>query len=170
MCGPEWRVLEWLEDCVLACDGMDFGVAKGRLVTQSCSLLSMAHTLTHHGWNTHHDQHAAAGGSQNKLLTIVSLWSDMGHATTVRWVEWSRMSSKVMQHAGELKLPQHFVWGIPPNPWNVHGQTRCQCQHLCSQKGSWTFYLLDMIKWEHSYKIFFQYKMLDRGELFVFHN
>lgn len=60
------------EGCVRACDGMDSMVAKGRLVTQSCSLLSMAHTLTQQGWNTHRDQHAA-GGSQNKLLTIVSL-------------------------------------------------------------------------------------------------
>lgn len=55
---------------------------KGRLVTQSCSLLSMAHTRTHTNWNTLLDQHAA-GGSQKNLLTIVSLWSDLGHATTV---------------------------------------------------------------------------------------
>ncbi len=51
--------------------------------TELQSVKHGTHTLTHHGWNTHHDQHAA-GGSQNKLLTIVSLWSDMGHATTVR--------------------------------------------------------------------------------------
>lgn len=65
-------------DCkngVLSYYGMDFGVAKGRLVTQSCSLFCMAHKLTGHGWNTHHDQHAARG-SQNKLLTKVSLRSD----------------------------------------------------------------------------------------------
>lgn len=117
-----------------------FGVAKERLVTQSCSLLSVAHTLTHHGWNTHHDQHAA-GGSQSKLLTKVSLWSDMGHATTVRWVGWSRMSSKVIQHAGKLKLPQTHCMRNSTNPLkHVHGQTQSQCQLFYSQKRSWTFF------------------------------
>lgn len=67
--------------------------------------------LTHHGWKTHHDQHGA-GRSQNKLLTKVSLCSDMGHATTVRWVGWSRMSSKVIQHAGKLRLPQYLCEGF----------------------------------------------------------
>lgn len=100
-----------MEDCVHACNGVDF-MTKGRIVTQSCSLLSMAHThlthtLTHQSWNTLHDQRAASG-SQNKLLTIVSPWSDLGHATTVSRVGWSRMSSKVTQHAGKLKLPQQL--------------------------------------------------------------
>ncbi len=44
LCFPEWELWERLEDCVLACYSIDFRMAKGRLVTQSSSLLGMAHT------------------------------------------------------------------------------------------------------------------------------
>lgn len=84
-----------MQKCVFASHGMDFDAAKGRLVTQSCSLLSMAHTLTHHSWNTRHDQNVG-GGSQNKLLTKVSLWSDMAHETS----EVSGLEQKITQSHG----------------------------------------------------------------------
>lgn len=64
-----------------------FTVRGRRLVTQSCSLLSVAHTLTRQGWNICHDQHAASG-SQNKLLTAVSLcWLRSYNHSEPEWAE-----------------------------------------------------------------------------------
>lgn len=147
---------------------MSFGVAKGRLVTQSCSLLSMAHTLTHHAWNTHHDQHAA-GGSQNKLLTIVSLWSDMGHATTVRWVGWSRMSSKVIQHAETLKLPQYLCEEFHQIPEACTGKPSVSARISAAKKGHELFSAgydkIDM----HCSTIYLLYKMIEKKIVCVQH-
>lgn len=93
--------------------GTAYTVKGWRLVTQSCSLLSVAHTVTHQGWNTCHDQHAASG-SQNKLLTcgITALTQVM----LPQWarVGWGTMSSKVTRHAGKPKSPrrpcEEFRW------------------------------------------------------------
>ena len=64
-----------------------FPVRGRRLVTQRCSLLSVAHTLTRQGWNTCHDQRAASG-SQNKLLTAVSLcWLRSYNHSEPEWAE-----------------------------------------------------------------------------------
>lgn len=77
VCGPEaWNGT-----------GYFLWVAKGRLLTQSCSLLKMARALTRQHCDAHHDQYAAER-SQNKLLTIVSLWPELGPATTVARAGW----------------------------------------------------------------------------------
>lgn len=108
--------------------GTAYTVKGRRLVTQSCSLLSVAHTLTHQGWNTCHDQHAASG-SQNKLLTCgITVLTQVMLPQWAR-VGWGTMSSKVTRHAGKPKSPrcpcEEFL-----RRW---GETRCWCQHLWSQ-------------------------------------
>lgn len=84
--------------------GTAYTVRGSRPVTQSCSLLSVAHTLTHQGWNTCHDQHAASG-SQNKLLTCAITALTQVILPQWAWVGWGTMSSKVTQHAGKPKSP-----------------------------------------------------------------
>lgn len=84
--------------------GTAYTVRGRRPVTQSCSLLSVAHTLTHQGWNTCHDQHAASG-SQNKLLTCAITALTQVILPQWAWVGWGTMSSKVKQHAGKPKSP-----------------------------------------------------------------
>lgn len=84
--------------------GTAYTVRGRRPVTQSCSLLSVAHTLTHQGWNTCHDQHAASG-SQNKLLTCGITALTQVILPQRAWVGWGTMSSKVTQHAGKTKSP-----------------------------------------------------------------
>lgn len=85
-----------------ACKGALGMVTKWREVTQSFSLVSIAHSNT---------QRLETHVMTNMLLVEarISCWLQYhyGHATTESRVGCNRMSSKVIQHAGKLRLPQH---------------------------------------------------------------
>lgn len=114
-----------------------FTVSGRRLVTQSCSLLSVAHTLTHQGWNTCHDQHAASG-SQNKLLTVVSpCWlRSYNHSEP----EWAEAECHPKSHS-MLGNPNHrgaHVRNSTRSLRRTWGKTQFRCQRFWSQTGWWT--------------------------------
>lgn len=115
-----------------------FTVKGRRLVTQSCSLLSVAHTLPRQGWNTCHDQHAASG-SQNKLLTAVSpCWLRSYNHSEPEWAE-AECHPKSHSMLGNLN---HRDAHVRNSTWSLRhawGKTQFWCQPSWSQTGSWTF-------------------------------
>lgn len=110
-----------------------FTVSGRRLVTQSCSLLSVAHTLTHQGWNTCHDQHAASG-SQNKLLTVVSpCWLRSYNHSEPEWAE-AECHPKSHSMLGNPNHRDAHVRNSTRSLRRVWGKTQFRCQPFWSKK------------------------------------
>lgn len=121
-----------------------FTVRGRRLVTQSCSLLSVAHTLTRQGWNTCHDQHAA-GGSQNKLLTVVSpCWLRSYNHSEPEWDE-AECHPKSHSILGNLNHRDAHGRNSTRSLRRTWGKTQFRCQKFLEPNGVMNLFHLNVL-------------------------